>query len=86
MEARSTQLGVGDPIQPSGLGGRPDEGNILTTTYDKIFNWARRSAIWPMQFGLACCIGMGEEIRVLVQGRDLDSVALARLLPGLSYL
>ena len=22
---------------------------------DKVFNWARRSAIWPMQFGLACC-------------------------------
>ena len=31
------------------------EANVLTTTYDKIFNWARRSAIWPMQFGLACC-------------------------------
>jgi len=30
-------------------------GNVLTTTYDKIFNWARRSSIWPMQFGLACC-------------------------------
>ena len=29
--------------------------NILTTSYEKIFNWARRSAIWPMQFGLACC-------------------------------
>ncbi len=29
--------------------------NILTTTYDKIFNWARRSSLWPMQFGLACC-------------------------------
>jgi NADH-quinone oxidoreductase subunit B len=31
------------------------EANVLTTTYDKVFNWARRSAIWPMQFGLACC-------------------------------
>ena len=29
--------------------------SVLTTTYEKIFNWARRSAIWPMQFGLACC-------------------------------
>jgi NADH-quinone oxidoreductase subunit B len=28
---------------------------ILTTTYDKLFNWARRSSLWPMQFGLACC-------------------------------
>ena len=31
------------------------ESNVLTTTYDKVFNWARRSAILPMQFGLACC-------------------------------
>jgi len=29
--------------------------NIITTTYDAIFNWARRSSLWPMQFGLACC-------------------------------
>jgi NADH-quinone oxidoreductase subunit B len=31
------------------------EKNILTTTYDVVFNWARRSSLWPMQFGLACC-------------------------------
>jgi NADH-quinone oxidoreductase subunit B len=30
-------------------------GNIVTTTVDFIFNWARKSAIWPMTFGLACC-------------------------------
>ena len=29
--------------------------NILTTTVDKLFNWARKSALWPMTFGLACC-------------------------------
>ena len=29
--------------------------NVLTTTVDSVFNWARRSAIWPMTFGLACC-------------------------------
>jgi NADH-quinone oxidoreductase subunit B len=28
---------------------------IITTTYDTVFNWARRSSLWPMQFGLACC-------------------------------
>ena len=28
---------------------------VLTTTYDAVFNWARRSAIWPMPFGTACC-------------------------------
>src|SRR6058998_1488427 len=31
------------------------EKNIITTTVDFLFNWARKSAIWPMTFGLACC-------------------------------
>jgi NADH-quinone oxidoreductase subunit B len=31
------------------------EPNILTTSVDKFFNWARKSSLWPMQFGLACC-------------------------------
>ena len=31
------------------------EPNILISTYDTVFNWARRSSVWPMQFGLACC-------------------------------
>ena len=28
---------------------------IVTTTLDRALNWARRSSIWPMSFGLACC-------------------------------
>ena len=31
------------------------EKNFLVTTVDYVFNWARKSAIWPMTFGLACC-------------------------------
>jgi len=31
------------------------DSNVLTTTVDKFFNWARKSSLWPMQFGLACC-------------------------------
>jgi NADH-quinone oxidoreductase subunit B len=31
------------------------ERNVLTTSVDYVFNWARRSSIWPMSFGLACC-------------------------------
>lgn len=29
--------------------------NLLTSTYDVIFNWARKNSLWPLQFGLACC-------------------------------
>lgn len=28
---------------------------VLTTTVDKVAQWARRSSIWPVTFGLACC-------------------------------
>ena len=31
------------------------EPNILIATYDTVINWARRSSVWPLQFGLACC-------------------------------
>ena len=35
----------------------PAELNALVkiTTLDRIYNWGRRSSIWPMMFGLACC-------------------------------
>ncbi|MBW4435705.1 MAG: NADH-quinone oxidoreductase subunit NuoB [Pleurocapsa minor GSE-CHR-MK-17-07R] len=35
----------------------PDEmnGNVAITSLSKIYNWSRRSSIWPMLFGLACC-------------------------------
>ena len=29
--------------------------NVIITSVDKIFSWARESSIWPMTFGLACC-------------------------------
>jgi NADH-quinone oxidoreductase subunit B len=28
---------------------------IVVTTIEELYNWGRRSSIWPMQFGLACC-------------------------------
>lgn len=31
------------------------QGQVNITTLDKIYNWGRRSSIWPMMFGLACC-------------------------------
>jgi NADH-quinone oxidoreductase subunit B len=31
------------------------EQTVLTTTVDKVINWARKNSVWPMTFGLACC-------------------------------
>jgi NADH-quinone oxidoreductase subunit B len=31
------------------------DANILTTRLDWCINWARKSSLWPMTFGLACC-------------------------------
>jgi NADH-quinone oxidoreductase subunit B len=31
------------------------EGTVNITTLDKIYNWGRRSSLWPLMFGLACC-------------------------------
>ncbi len=29
--------------------------NVLVTTLDSLLNWARKSSMWPLGFGLACC-------------------------------
>ena len=31
------------------------EQGLILTTLDQAVNWARKSSIWPMTFGLACC-------------------------------
>ena len=41
-----------DPtLYPSVHGG----GDIITTTLDAFVKWGRKSSIWPMPFGTACC-------------------------------
>ena len=29
--------------------------NAITTSVSKMINWARKSSLWPMPFGTACC-------------------------------
>ncbi len=35
---------------PEGL-----KGNIAVTSVDALLNWGRKSSVWPLSFGLACC-------------------------------
>lgn len=50
------------------------EENFITTTVDQLINWARRSSLWPVTFGLACCA-----IEMMTTGSshyDLDRMGL----------
>ena len=49
----SAQDAFPDPVieVPEGL-----RGNLAVTTVDALLNWGRRSAVWPVAFGLACCV------------------------------
>jgi len=31
------------------------KGNLVVTSVDALVNWGRKSALWPVTFGLACC-------------------------------
>ncbi|MFZ5861892.1 MAG: NADH-quinone oxidoreductase subunit B [Nitrospirota bacterium] len=31
------------------------DSTLITTKVDSVINWARKSSLWPMTFGLACC-------------------------------
>src|SRR5579863_4162924 len=43
------------PRGPMGWLQNKFEKNFMISTVDYVFNWARKSAVWPMTFGLACC-------------------------------
>src|SRR5260370_11357501 len=40
-----------DPTYPGVHAG----GDIITTTLDAVVKWGRKSSLWPMPFGTACC-------------------------------
>ena len=38
-----------------GLKSELKKQGIFVTSTQELYNWGRRSSIWPLQFGLACC-------------------------------
>jgi NADH-quinone oxidoreductase subunit B len=40
---------------PIGTSSQPGFEGLILTQLDQAVNWARKSSIWPMSFGLACC-------------------------------
>ena len=45
-----------DPIEVPSIEVPDDlKGNLVVTSIDALVNWGRKSALWPVAFGLACC-------------------------------
>ena len=62
-----------NPINPTHVTQDLSE-NIVLTTIDDIYNWARLSSLWPMMFGTACCF---IEFAALIGSRfDFDRFGL----------
>src|SRR6266481_6501627 len=45
----------GKHLDPTAYSGVHAGGDIITTTLDAVVKWGRKSSIWPMPFGTACC-------------------------------
>jgi NADH-quinone oxidoreductase subunit B len=45
----------GKMVDPTLYPGVHGGGDIVTTTLDSVVKWGRRSSLWPMPFGTACC-------------------------------
>src|SRR5262245_34836018 len=38
-----------------GLRSELQKAGVFIASVETIYNWSRRSSVWPLQFGLACC-------------------------------
>jgi NADH-quinone oxidoreductase subunit B len=45
----------GKMLDPTAYAGVHAGGDIVTTTLEAVVKWGRKSSLWPMPFGTACC-------------------------------
>lgn len=64
---------ISNPIEYSNVTQQLSE-NIILTTVDDLYNWARLSSLWPLLYGTACCF---IEFAALIGSRfDFDRFGL----------
>ncbi|MCJ8282472.1 MAG: NADH dehydrogenase subunit K [Rivularia sp. ALOHA_DT_140] len=64
---------IANPIQRPSVTSELSE-NVILTTVDDLYNWARLSSLWPLLFGTACCF---IEFAALIGSRfDFDRFGL----------
>lgn len=76
MNPETTTLNGGSIINPIERPGVTQElsENVILTTVDDLYNWARLSSLWPLLFGTACCF---IEFAALIGSRfDFDRFGL----------
>ena len=62
-----------NPLHPTQVTQNLSE-NVVLTTVDDLYNWARLSSLWPLMFGTACCF---IEFAALIGSRfDFDRFGL----------
>ena len=54
MDVAKGRLSVGVTMDAE-LRSELSRQGIFTTTLEELYNWGRRSSVWPLTFGLACC-------------------------------
>ena len=57
MDERGAHVEVTAPSAPvdEGLRSELQKQGVFLTSLQELYNWGRRSSIWPLNFGLACC-------------------------------
>lgn len=76
MNPEATSLNGGSIINPIERPAVTQElsENVILTTVDDLYNWARLSSLWPLLFGTACCF---IEFAALIGSRfDFDRFGL----------